>query len=64
MEFTPNWVRQGFKSKEESWKQILEFLAKNRKRITARSLVGEAVFQLGGQMFVVKGKRKEDTRSH
>ena len=64
MEFVPNWQTLGFKTKEEGWKHVLGFLAQNRKKITAKSLVGEAVFQLGGQMFMVKGKTREEKKSY
>lgn len=60
MEFTPNWKRLGFEDQVASWKHVISCLAREKKKITSHSLSNEAIFTLGGQMFVIKGKKKEE----
>ena len=59
MTFTPNWQTLGFENQAASWKHVIGCLAREKKKITSHSLSNEAVFTLGGQMFVIKGKAKE-----
>ena len=55
----PNWKRMGFESKVEGWKHVISELVKNKKKITSKGLGNEVTFQLGDEMFVIKGGKKK-----
>lgn len=49
-------TKQDFQNKADAWAHVLSFLYEDRKRICSAGLNNEAVFQLGGEMLVIKGK--------
>lgn len=50
----------GLKSKQEAIEHIFACLYKDAKKITNRSLSGEAVFHFGGRVITIKGKKKNE----
>lgn len=42
---------------KKGWGPIIKALVKNRKKINSHSLSNEAVFTLGGETFVISGKK-------
>jgi len=57
--FTPNWKRNGFKSKEEAMAHVIECLFENRKKLIDASVSGEAVFTYQNHIIRIEGKRKK-----
>lgn len=56
MTFIPNWVRQGFKSKEDCMVHVLSFLKQNEGHIIATGVTDEITIQYGNTILYLKGK--------
>jgi len=57
--FTPNWKRNGLKSKEEAMGHVIDCLFKNKKKILNASVSDEATFSYQGYTIKLKGKKKK-----
>lgn len=58
-EFIPAWKHSKFKDRIDGWKHVFSEMVKNKKKVTSKGLTNEAEFQLGNQMFIIKGAKRK-----